>query len=211
MRCLGLISLAIIALPAVGAIVDRTAIAVGTKVITESDIIRRIRLEAFQNGTRPDYGLTSRREAAQRLIDLKLVEHEMDLGHYPGTSPEAAKELLDAFAAERFPSSAEALRLALADLDLTPADLQAELAEQADLLSFTSLRLRPAVQISDQEIEEYYHNHIESASATPIPLAEVRAKIEDILINQRADLNLDAWLQDQRKRARIIYLVKELQ
>jgi hypothetical protein len=202
-------------LPAYSTIVDRIAITFGTKVITESEIIRRIRLAAFQNGQLPDYSETSRREAAQRLIDLKLVEREMEVGHYDRTPPDKTKALLDAFTAEHFRSSPEALRLALAGLDLRPADLQGELAEQADLLSFTSLRFRPAVQISDQEIEEYFRSHIQPATAPnkaagSITLDEARPNIEQILANERADLDLDAWLRDQRTRTRINYLEKEL-
>ncbi len=195
-------------------IVDRAAITVGPKVITESEIIRRIRLAAFQDGRLPDLSETARREAGQRLIDLRLVEREMDVGHYDRTPPERAKAMVDAFTAEHFRSSAEALRLALAGLNLTPADLQGELAEQADLLSFTSLRFRPAVEISDQEIEEYFRNHIQPATAPnkaagSISLDEARPNIEQILANERADLNLDAWLQDQRKHTKITYLEKD--
>ncbi len=194
---------------------DRIAITFGAKVITESEIVRRIRLAAFQNGQLPDYSDTARREAAQRLIDLKLIEREMEVGHYSRTPPEQAKTLLDAFTAEHFRSSPDALRLALAGLHLTPADLQAELAEQADLLSFTSLRFRPAVQISDQEIEEYFHSHIQAPTAPnkaagSVTLDEARPNIEQILANERADLDLDAWLREQRTRTKINYLEKEL-
>ena len=207
--------LLVIALPVFGVIVDRSAITVGNKVITDSEITRRIRLEAFQNGKLPDFSLTARREAAQRLIDLRLVEREMDVGNYVPTPPAKATELLTVFTAEHFKGSAEALKLSLAAIDLTPADLQAELAEQEDLLSFTSLRFRPAVeQPSDREIEEYYHNHIESqvkpGEMAP-SLADLRGSIVGILSNERADLDLDAWLRDQRKRIKISYLESDLQ
>jgi len=207
-----LVCIAVIAVPAFAVIVDRVAIAAGTKVITESEIIRRIRLTAFQNGGMPDFGTASRREAAQRLIDQKLVEREMELGHYVRTPADQSKELLMAFTVEHFRSDAEALRLALKSSALTLADLEADLSAQADLLSFLSLRFRPAVQVSDQDIEKYFHDHIESkAVANPVAFSEVRSGIEQILANERADLDLNAWLQDQRNRTRINYLLKELQ
>jgi hypothetical protein len=206
--CLGLMGV----LSARAVIVDRAAVTVGTKVITESEIIRRIRLAAFQNEVPPDFGAASRREAAQRLIDLKLVEREMELGHYDRTSPEQAQALLTAFAAEHFRSDAGALRLSLAGSGLTPEDLRNELAEQADLLSFLNLRFRPAVEIGDQEIEKYYRENIEPIrTASPVPLSEVRANIEQILTALRADLDLEAWLQDQRRHTRIDYLEGDLQ
>lgn len=203
------------ALPAPAVIVDRSAITVGNKVITDSDIVRRIRLAAFQNGVVPDFSLAARREAAQRLIDLKLVDREMDVGNYVRTSPAQAAKLLTAFTAQHFKGDAEALRMALAAIDLTAADLQDELAEQSDVLSFTNLRFRPAVEpASDREVEEYYQNHIvpeTKPGEKPPSLADSRATIEQIIANERADLDLDAWLTDQREHGRITYLESSLQ
>jgi len=200
------------ALMASAAIVDRAAITVGNQVITESEIVRRIRLQAFQSGMLPDFSDKSRRETAQRLIDLKLVQREMDLGRYERTTPERPLAMVDAFAAEHFRSSSEALRLALESVNLTVADLQTEFAEQIDLLSFTSLRFKPAVEVKDQEIEDYYRVHFPPKEGQiRSALADVRASIEDILATQRADLALDAWLKDLRSRTRIVYLEKELQ
>ena len=41
-------------------------------------------------------------------------------------------------------------------------------------------------------------------------LNEMRAEIEQKLTTERADKELDAWLQDQRKRTKIDYAVKDL-
>lgn len=201
----------LIATTAFAAIVDRTAITVGPKVITDSEITRRIRLAAFQNGELPEFNDKTRHEAAQRLVDLKLVEREMDLGHYVRATPDKAKTLMDAFTAEHFRSSPEALRIALSTMNLTTDDLLAEFAEQADLLSFTALRFRPAVDVSEQDIEAYYHSQMEGKVNPLMSLADARASIEETLMSERTDKALDAWLQDQRKRTRIVYLEKELE
>jgi hypothetical protein len=193
-------------------IVDRTAVTVGNRVITESEVLRRIRLQAFQAGDFPVINDKTRREAAQRLIDLKLVDLEMELGHYSRTPPERAKALVDAFTAEHFQSSPDALRIALAGLQLTPGDLQAEFAEQADFLSFTSLRFKPAVDIPEQAIEDYFKTHFAPKPGEPaVNLADVRPGIEQTLITQKTDEALDAWLKEQRERTRIVYLEKELE
>jgi hypothetical protein len=202
----------LIAVTASAAIVDRTAVTVGNRVITESEVLRRIRLQAFQAGDFPVINDKTRREAAQRLIDLKLVAREMELGHYARTPPERAKALVDAFTAEHFQSSPDALRIALAGLQLTPDDLQAEFAEQADFLFFTSLRFKPAVDIAEQAIEDYFHAHFAPKPGEPaVNLADVRSGIEQTLIAQKTDEALDAWLKDQRERTRIVYLEKELE
>ena len=204
--------ISLVPFPAAAIVVDQAVITVGNRAITESEVIERIRLSAFQNGQPPDFSVASRREAARQLIDQKLVEHEMDLGHYLRTPPDQAKELMAAFAAEHFRGDTEAIRVALAAISLTPTDLLAELSKQADLLSFLSLRFRPAVQISEADIEKYFREHIESkVAANPVALNEVRSGIEQILANRQADADLETWLQEQRSRTRIVYLQKELQ
>src|ERR1043166_1281731 len=68
--------------PLLGVIVDRIAITVGNKGITESAIVLRIRLTAFENDESPDFSLASRKATADRLVDQRIVEREMDVGHY---------------------------------------------------------------------------------------------------------------------------------
>ena len=174
-------------------IVDRVAITVGNKVITESEIDLRIRLTAFENDEKPDLGPTSRRQAAQRLIDQKLVEREMEVGRYPRAAAEEAKQVTAAAA------------LALKDAGLTPGDLARDLAWQQELLTFLSLRFRPAVQVTDQDVEKYFKD-----KSLQGELNDVRAEIEEKLTGERADKELDLWLQDQRKRTRIEYALKDL-
>jgi hypothetical protein len=163
-------------------LVDRIAIAAGNRVITDSEIDLRIRLTAFQNAEKPVVDLAARRKAAQLLIDQKLVEREMDVGRYPRLSAEARKQLLTDYAKQYFKSDAAAMHRTLLDYGLTEDDLEADLARQSDVLTFLSLRFRPAV-------------------------SEPNAQ----LANQRADADMDAWVGEQRKRTRIEYLEKELE
>jgi hypothetical protein len=194
------------ALCARAVVVDRIAISAGNRVITESEVELRLRLTAFQNGTKPELTLAARREAAGRLLDQKLVEREMDLGHYPRLNPEGRKQVLADYAEQYFQSDAAAMGRALAAYALSERDLEEDLARQEDLLTFLSLRFRPAVQVSEQEVQDYYRTKTNGQ----IPLSELRAQIEKLIINERADRDLDAWLKDQRTRTRIEYLDKDL-
>lgn len=192
--------------PGSAVIVDRVAISAGNKVITESEVELRVRLSAFQNGTKPDMTLAARREAASQLLDQKLVEREMDVGNYPKLTDEGRTQLLRDYAEQYFQSDAGAMGRALAAYGLTAKDLEDDLARQDDLLNFLSLRFRPAVQISEQEIQTYYRTKTNGQ----IPLEEMRAQIEKVLTNERADQDLEAWIKDQRRRTRIDYQDKEL-
>jgi hypothetical protein len=193
------------AAPLAATIVDRVAIAAGNQVITDSEIDLRIRLTAFENGERPVFDAASRKAAADRLIDQKLVEHEMDVGHYPRTAGAGAGAPLAGYA------NPQALDDALARYSLTRQDLEQDLTRQADLLTFLSVRFRPAVDVSDRDVREYFDHNIKPKLKDPAAgLEDFRAQIETEVANERADRDMEAWLKDQRRRTRIVYLEQDL-
>jgi hypothetical protein len=191
------------ALPLAAVIVDRVAIAAGNQVITDSEIYQRLRLSAFENDKPPDFSAATRKAAADRLIDQKLVEHEMVVGHYPRPSEERQAALLPEYAKENYKSDMAALNRALAAYGLTPADLEEDLAREIDLLTFLNVRFRPAVQVTDADIRQY-------AREKSLNLDEFRNQIERTITDERADEEMDAWLKDQRRRTKIEYLEKDL-
>jgi hypothetical protein len=196
-------------------IVDRIAVVVGDKVITESEIGQRIRLAAFQNHEKPDLSLASRRHAAQELIDQRLIDREMDVGHYSRVDASRSKALLDDYAKTEH-TDAAGLAKELSAYGLTPDDLEEDLGRQADLLTFLNLRFRPAVEVTDQDIQKYFDTVLSGADKTQQKaqagaLNELRDQIELKLTTERADKEMDLWLQDQRKRTRIEFLEKDLE
>ncbi len=193
-------------------IVDRIAVAVGNKVITQSEIEKRIRLTAFQNKQAPDLSLQSRKEAAQRLIDQKLVEREMDVGHFPPIDAERGQQLLVDYERTNYPEGHEAMLRALAADGLAASDVEEDLMRQANLLTFLDLRFRPAVQVGDEEVRKYFEEKIPAGSSEDeATLSTMRASIEQLLANQRADKDMEEWLADQRARLHIEYVDKDLQ
>jgi hypothetical protein len=196
-------------------IVDRVAIAVGNKVITQSEIEERIRLTAFQNGEKPDFSPASRKQAAERLIDQKLIEREMDVGHFPRADAERGKQLLADYEASSYPADSPAshagMMNALAADGLTADDLETDLMRQADLLTFLDLRFKPAVQVDDTEVRKYFEEKVPPGPAKEQQgLGGMRPQIELILATEQADKDLDEWLKDQRLRLKIEYVDKDL-
>ncbi len=189
-------------------ILDRVAVAVGNKVITQSEIERRIRLTAFEKRETPDFSLASRREAAGRLIDQRLVEREMDVGRFPRFAAENEKDLVASYERANYPSDHAGLLRALATGGLSEADLGEDLARQRDLLTFVDLRFRPAVQVAEQDVQKYFDEKV--APGDRQTLSALRPQIEQVLADERADRDLDDWLKDQRKRTRIDYVDKDL-
>ena len=194
-------------------IVDGVAIAVGNKIITRSEIDLRIRLTAFQNNARPDLSPEQRREAAQRLIDQKLVEREMDLGRYPRRGMDAIPSLLDAYIKTNFHDSKAAFGASASTDGLTPAEIGADLAWQSDFLNFLNLRFRPAVEVTEADIRKYFNEKFApriSPEEQEATFSELHPQIEEQLTVAGADRELDAWLKDQRQRTKIDYVEKDL-
>ena len=212
-----LIAISLMAIQARAVIVDRVAITVGNKVITESEIDQRIRLTAFQNDEKPDFSLAARRLAAGKLIDQKLIEREMEVGRYPRATPEVGKNLLADYAKTNYKSNPIAMAAALERYGLTTEDMEEELALQSEILTFLNLRFRPAVQVTDADVLKYFTDQIQKGEGKTKQVAEagalneMRAEIEQKLTTERADKELDAWLQDQRKRTKIDYAEKDLE
>lgn len=203
-------ALGLVAVTAMATIVDRIAITVGNKVITDSEIDLRIRLTALENGDKPDFALASRKAAADRLVDQKLVEREMDVGHYPHLTSDAPGALLADYARNVYKSDTAALGRVLATYGINETDLADDLTRQSDLLNFLNLRFRPAVQVSDQDIRRYFDQKIRPNQKGEVSLNDFRTQIEQLITSQRADAEMDVWLKDQRKRTKIEYLEKDL-
>jgi hypothetical protein len=192
------------------AIVDRVEIAVGNKVITLSDIDRRIRLTAFQNRETPDFSLANRRPMAQRLVDQKLIEREMEVGHYPRIGTPPVDDLIAEFQKLNYPDadparSHSAMLASLTQYGLAEVDLRTDLARQADLLTFLSLRFRPGIDVTDEEIKKYIDEKVVEATKQQLGFNEMRSGIQQEIAKERADKELDAWLEDQRRRTKIEY------
>ena len=85
-----------------------------------------------------------------------------------------------------------------------------ELLWQRRLLLFIDVRFRPAVQVSDQEIEDYFHKTVEPAAEAahpgePITIDEYRDRIEEKLTGDQVNQQMNAWLENTRQRAAVVY------
>ena len=81
---------------------------------------------------------------------------------------------------------------------------------QRTLLEFISLRFRPGVQVSDQEIQDYFDRVVVPAARAahpgqPVALEDFRAQIEQALAGQQADRDMDTWLTEAKKRTQIVF------
>lgn len=173
-------------------VIDRIAVSVGNRVITESDLNRQIRVVAFQNGVKPDFSPANRRATAEKMIEQKLIERELENSRYPLPSAAELAPILDDFKKTHYPDPA-AYRKALADYGITERDLLEVLAWERTLLRFIELRFENSVLVTDQEVAALARqNRLSTADA------------ERSLISSRADQQVEQWLKDARRRTTII-------
>jgi hypothetical protein len=192
------------------AIIDRIAVSVGNRVITEADVDREIRMTALLNSAplRSRLSKEEKRSAAERMVDQTLVRSELEASRY---LPPSAAETEAALAEEkaRFGDEA-AYRRALAEYGVSEEDLKARLVWQLTLLRFIDVRFRPGIQIGDEEIRKYFDDHMSAGLMAAHPgqtpsVDDHRAGIVQKLIGQAADQQVEQWLKESRRRTHIQY------
>jgi hypothetical protein len=194
-------------------IIDQIAIVVGNAVIKDSDIERDIRVVSFLNRQKLSFDLSMRKEAANRLIDQSLIQREIDVGEYQVPPESDADKLLLDTQKERA-ATAEAFSRMLARYGLSVEQLRAHLYWQLTVLRFIDQRFRPAVLVTEDDVQNYYREHASDFRTTsggqPKSLDEVRNEIREIITNERINRQFDAWIRARRRSTNIQFLEESL-
>ena len=130
-------------------IVDRVAVTVANRAITESRVIEEIRLTAFLNAEQPNFDAASRRAGADRLVERILLRREIEITGFVNPPVDSATDLL-ADIRGRYVDE-PAFQAALNKAKLTGTKLAENVAEQASLVQFIDFRFRPAVTITEAD------------------------------------------------------------
>jgi len=197
-RSLLLFALALAAMRA--EIIDRIAVTLDNRVVTESDLVREIRLAAFYDGAKPEFSGPARRRAAERMVERAIIGREMVVSRYPLPPPAAAGPVLAQFRKARFPDD-RAFAPALAQYRLTLAELRDYLLAQLTVLRFIEFRFRPSVQVTEDEIKDYFGKRFPPSTR----LDAVHDQIEKTLTDEKTDRVLDTWMKEARARTRIVF------
>jgi hypothetical protein len=181
---------------------------VGTQAITASDLDREIRVTAFLNRSQPDFSPAARRTSADRMVEQRLILRELDNSRYPAPAASEIDPILEKFKKENFSREEDYLH-ALADRGITGQQVRDELLWQRRLVLFIDVRFRPAIQVSEQEIEDYFHKTVEPAAQAahpgqPVTLEEFHGQIEEKLTGDEVDKQMSAWLTNARQRSEVV-------
>jgi peptidyl-prolyl cis-trans isomerase SurA len=200
----------LLAFIALGATLDRIAVSVGSQVITLRDLEREIRVAAFLDSVTPDLTAANKRTMADRMVEERLIRQEMETSNFPIPAASEVRPALDKLQ-KTFPTESD-YRRALAQYGITEQEVQDLLLRMLTLQEFINLRFRPGVQVTDQEIRDYFDRVVAPAARAANPgqppaLEDYRTQIEEKL----ADQEMNNWLKDARKRTEIVFHPEALQ
>jgi len=189
--------------------VDRIVVVVNKGIILASQWDEAIRFEALSSGREINTLSDAECDAAlDRLIDQELIQQEMALTTYrPAADAEIDAKV--AYVRHQVAPGADdgQWHSLLTSYGLTEADVRSHLAGYLDVLRFVDLRFRPSIHIDSRNVEAYYRTtlvpQLRSQNARVPELKQVSGQIEELLVQQRIDELLTAYLKNLRAQARI--------
>jgi hypothetical protein len=190
-------------------VIDRIIATVNNHVILQSDWDEALCYEALlTNRTLARFTDDDRRAVLDRLIDQELLREQMKSADFPhATDAEVAARVADARKQYPQATSSDAWQALLAQYHLAEMDLLAHVRQQIDVMRLVDARLRPAVEIDSKSIEAYYRDQfvpkLKQSGASEVPLAEVSAKIRELLTEQKVSELLVSWLQTLRSEGQV--------
>jgi len=187
------------------AVLDRIAASVGTRVITESEVILDLRVAEFLDQKPIVLSGKEKRAAANRLVDQYLILHDAEANHVALPSEADAARLLAATKAQ-YPSDAD-YRAALARYQITEADVSNHLLAGLRALRYSDFRFRPEVQLSDEDMRAYYGQLMAARPAnSPAPaptFEESRGRVQNLMTDERVLQAMDRWLGVVREESNV--------
>ena len=190
-------------------VIDRIVATVNGHVILQSDWDEALCYEALlTNRTLAQFTDDQRRAVLDRIIDQELLREQMKSADFPHASDtEVAARVADARKQYAQAASSDAWQSLLAQYHLTEKDLLAHVRQQIDVMRLVDARLRPAVQIDSKSIEAYYRDQfipkLKQSGVSDVPLAEVSAKIRELLTEEKVSALLVSWLQTLRSEGQV--------
>jgi len=187
--------------PAGGAqTVDAVAARIEDDILTESEVRE---LGAFQQLV--DGRAKPRDERIRELADQWILHGEAETAQYPQPSADDVTHAYTQLVAQ-FPSPDEFQRRCAA-AGLTEASVRRMLGQQLYLSRFIDYRFRPAAQVDQKKIEDYYAvefaPQLKARGQSVPPVESVEDTIREVLIQREITNRATQWLDETRERLKI--------
>jgi hypothetical protein len=185
--------------------IDRSIAVVGERVITAREVARQLRLQAFYERQPVNDSVETRRVALNQLIERRLMQSEMRLASFGSDKGRAAAEM-EALRKSDFGGGLK-FEAALVRYGLREKDVEQFVAELVDVLRFIEFRFRTGMQITPEEIQEYYTRSylpgMRRINEAPAPIEQIQGVLEESIAQRRVDSMLDQWLRELRAGTRV--------
>ncbi len=192
-----------------GDVIDGIVATVNRQPLFQSDWEEAVCFEAFMQ-QKPIAEVTEadRTKALQRLIDRQLLQAQMGSETSLQLSPDdLEKDVAKLRAQLPHGGDDQSWQRLLANYGLTPSTLRSHLRTEVQVMNFVEVRLRPHVHVQPEEIEAYYKNQLlpdlQKNDGKVVALDEAGPRIRELLVQQRMDEMLGAWLHNLRQQAEI--------
>ncbi|CAN5644755.1 hypothetical protein BH10ACI4_BH10ACI4_30040 [soil metagenome] len=198
--------------PAPGVELDRLVAVVNEDVVLESDVDEERRLGAFQP-FRDSRRNSSRDEIIERLIDRDLILQQFKIQAEGKVTEAQVDEQLTALrkdipACKAYQCNTDAgWKRFVNDQGFSLDELKRRWRDRMEVLLFIEVRFRSGIQISDDEIQQYYDKTLlplyASQKAVAPKLDLISHRIQEILLQQQVGSLLRDWLKTLRAQGTV--------
>ncbi len=198
--------------PKIGVPLDRLVAVVNDDVILQSDVDEELRLVAFQP-FRDASSNSSEQRVVERLINRRLILQQALLQPDDEITD---KQVTDEFAALRkdIPACKEyhcetdaGWERFVRDQGFTMEELIGCWRERMQVLRFIEERFRSGIEITPDQIKEYYEKTLlpqyASEHATAPKLETISSRIQEVLLQQQVTNLLSDWLKSLRAQGTV--------
>ncbi len=201
-------------------VLDQVVAVVNRHAILLSDVEDEVRLSILDAG-RGAQGQVTEQRALEQLISRALIEQQIRQEDLRAIEPsqeevnarvEEIRKQLPACMRQNCVSEA-GWKAFLAAHSLTEQRVEAYIRYRLEILRFIEERFRQGIEISQQQIADYYHNTLvpQYASGETVPsLDAVAPRIQEILLQQQVNVLFDNWLNNLREQGDVEVLDPKL-
>lgn len=186
--------------------IDRIVARVETDIILLSDVRQLSRYQMFLDGK-----AQSDEEILNRLIDQWIVRNEASVARFPQPSEEDVNRSIERL--KRSFSSPQEFEARQKQSGITDEEIRRFVRAQLYLSNYLDSRFRPAIQIDEKDIEDFYKTRVvpraESRGQTPPTLDNARDFIQEALVQRAINEQADRWLKESRTRVRVETMLDE--
>jgi hypothetical protein len=186
-------------------LIDGVAARIEDDIITESEVRE---LAAFQQVA--DGKPKSRIEVLRLLADQWIIRSEANTAKYAQPSDADVDRAYAEFV-KQFPS-VEDFNERCADAGLSEAAVRRMIQQQLYLARFIDYRFRPAAQVTDTQVADYYRDEfapqLKARGADVPPLDDVEETIREVLIQRAINERETKFLEETRPRLKFDIISK---